>query len=261
MRFNLTLFSVVLISSIIFSQIEDSAEEDFEKFIEVGGDLFTAPKNFESEDWINLSATIGLTGLAMLVDHDLKHFSQSNKTEFLTTVFKIDDYYHTELMAASIVLLYGFGLIDENNEVRNLSLRLAEATVYSTIINMGFKFIGGRSRPFYTDSPFEFEPFKTNYEQTSFPSAHSTLAFAYSTVMAKEYQNFFWKFGWYSVAVLTAYARIYNNEHWLSDVIFGSAIGYFVGEFVNNHPTNQRTESVSEPTLPPPPFFSFKVPL
>jgi membrane-associated phospholipid phosphatase len=197
----------------------------------------------------------------MLVDHDLKHFSQSNKTEFLTTVFKIDDYYHTELMAASIVLLYGFGLIDENNEVRNLSLRLAEATVYSTIINMGVKFIGGRSRPFYTDSPFEFEPFKTNYEQTSFPSAHSTLAFAYSTVMAKEYQNFFWKFGWYSVAVLTAYARIYNNEHWLSDVIFGSAIGYFVGEFVNNHPTNQRTESVSEPTLPPPPFFSFKVPL
>jgi membrane-associated phospholipid phosphatase len=261
MRFNLTLFSVVLISSIIFSQNEDSAEEDFEKFIEVGGDLFTAPKNFESEDWINLSATIGLTGLAMLVDHDLKHFSQSNKTEFLTTVFKIDDYYHTELMAASIVLLYGFGLIDENNEVRNLSLRLAEATVYSTIINMGVKFIGGRSRPFYTDSPFEFEPFKTNYEQTSFPSAHSTLAFAYSTVMAKEYQNFFWKFGWYSVAVLTAYARIYNNEHWLSDVIFGSAIGYFVGEFVNNHPTNQRTESVSEPTLPPPPFFSFKVPL
>lgn len=261
MRFNLTLFSVVLISSIIFSQIEDSAEEDFEKFIEVGGDLFTAPKNFESEDWINLSATIGLTGLAMLVDHDLKHFSQSNKTEFLTTVFKIDDYYHTELMAASIVLLYGFGLIDENNEVRNLSLRLAEATVYSTIINMGFKFIGGRSRPFYTDSPFEFEPFKTNYEQTSFPSAHSTLAFAYSTVMAKEYQNFFWKFGWYSVAVLTAYARIYNNEHWLSDVIFGSAIGYFVGEFVNNHPTNQKTDSVSEPTLPPPPLFSFKVPL
>jgi membrane-associated phospholipid phosphatase len=261
MRFNLTLFSVVLISSIIFSQIEDSAEEDFEKFIEVGGDLFTAPKNFESEDWINLSATIGLTGLAMLVDHDLKHFSQSNKTEFLTTVFKIDDYYHTELMAASIVLLYGFGLIDENNEVRNLSLRLAEATVYSTIINMGFKFIGGRSRPFYTDSPFEFEPFKTNYEQTSFPSAHSTLAFAYSTVMAKEYQNFFWKFGWYSVAVLTAYARIYNNEHWLSDVIFGSAIGFFVGEFVNNHPTNQKTDSVSEPTLPPPPLFSFKVPL
>jgi membrane-associated phospholipid phosphatase len=261
MRFNLTILSVVLISSIIFSQIEESAEKDFEKFFEVGGDLFTAPKDFESEDWINLSTTIGLTGLAMLVDDDVKHFSQFNKTEFLTTVFKIDDYYHTEFMAASIVLLYGFGLIDENNEVRNLSLRLAEATVYSTIINIGVKFIGGRSRPFYTDSPFVFEPFKTNYEQTSFPSAHSTLAFAYSTVMAKEYQNFFWKFGWYSVAFLTAYARIYNNEHWLSDVIFGSAIGYFVGEFVNNHPTNQKTDSVSEPTLPPPPLFSFKVPL
>jgi hypothetical protein len=43
------------------------------------------------------------TGLALLVDKDVKEFSQSNKTEFLNTVFKIDDYYHSELMAASIV--------------------------------------------------------------------------------------------------------------------------------------------------------------
>ena len=261
MRFYLTFLFIVLASSISYSQIEESAEKDFGKFFEVGGDILAAPKDFESDDWIKLSASIGVSGLALLLDSDVKGFSQSNKTEFLNTVFKIDDYYHSELMAASIVVLYGYALINKNSEVRNLSLRLAEATVYGSLINVSIKFIGGRSRPFYTDTPFEFNPFKTNFEQTSFPSGHSTLAFAYSKVMAKEYQNFFWKFGWYSLAVLTAYARVYNNEHWFSDIIFGSAIGYFVGEFVNNHPTNQTTELNAELIGPPPPFFAFRIPL
>lgn len=260
MRFNLAILLIVLISSIIYPQIEESAEKDFRKFFEVGGDVFTAPKDFESDDWIKLSASIGLSGLAMLVDEDVKEFSQSHKTEFLNTIFKIDDYYHSELMAASIVALYTYALIDKNNKVRNLSLRLAEATVYGSLINMSIKFVGGRSRPFYTESAFDFNPFKMNFEQTSFPSGHSTLAFAYSSVMAKEYNNFFWKFGWYSIAVMTAYARVYNNEHWFSDIIFGSAIGLFVGEFVNDHKTNQKSTLTNEPIIPPPPIISFSIP-
>jgi PAP2 superfamily len=241
MRFSLLILLIAFTSSVSFSQIEESAEKDFGKFFEVGGDILTAPKDFESDDWIKLSATIGVTGLALLVDNDVKKFSQTNKTEFLNTVFKIDEYYHIELMAASIVVLYGYGLIDKNKEVRNVSLRLAEATVYSSLINLSIKFLSGRSRPFYSESSYDFSPLKVIYEQTSFPSGHSTLAFAYSTVMAKEHQNFFWKFGWYSLAVLTAYARVYNNQHWFSDIIFGSAIGFFVGEFVNNHPKKKKT--------------------
>lgn len=261
MRFHLTTLLVVLISLISFPQIEESAEKDFGKFFEVGGDLFTSPKDFESDDWIKLTASIGISGLAMLVDEDVKEFSQSHKTELLNTIFKIDDYYHSELMAVSIVALYAYGLVDKNNKVRNLSLRLAEATVYGSLINMSIKFIGGRSRPFFTESAYDFNPFKMNFEQTSFPSGHSTLAFAYSSVMAKEYNNFFWKFGWYSLAVMTAYARVYNNEHWFSDILFGSAIGLFVGEFVNNHLSNQSSDITNEPVLPPPPILNFIIPL
>lgn len=260
MRFYLTILLVVLISLISFPQIEEGAEKDFGKFLEVGGDVFTSPKDFESDDWIKLSASIGISGLAMLVDEDVKEFSQSHKTEFFNTIFKIDDYYHSELMAVSIVAIYTYGLIDKNNRVRNLSLRLAEATVYGSLINMSIKFIGGRSRPFFTESAYDFNPFKMNFEQTSFPSGHSTLAFAYSSVMAKEYNNFFWKFGWYSLAAMTAYARVYNNKHWFSDIIFGSAIGLFVGEFVNNHKTNQSSAANNEPIVLPPPILNISIP-
>ncbi len=261
MRFLFLILYCVLVPSISFTQIEEKAGKDFGKFFEVGGDVLSSPKYFVSEDWIKLSTSIGVTGLALLVDENVKEFSQSNKTEFLNILFKIDDYYHSELMAASVIVLYSYALIDKNYELRNLSLRLAEATVYGSLINMGIKFIGGRSRPFYSENAYDFDPFKLNFEQTSFPSGHSTLAFAYSSVMAKEYQNFFWKFGWYTVAVLTAYARVYNNYHWFSDIIFGSAIGLFVGEYINNHLTNQKLKTDIEPVIPAPPFFTFKIPL
>ncbi len=57
--------------------------------------------------------------------------------------------------------------------------------------------------------------------------------------MANEIDNFFWKIGWYSLAGLVGYARIYHNQHWFSDVLMGAAIGYFSGEFVNNHSSNE----------------------
>jgi membrane-associated phospholipid phosphatase len=64
--------------------------------------------------------------------------------------------------------------------------------------------------------------------------------------MADVYNNFFWKFGWYSAAVLVGFARIYHNAHWFSDTVLGAAIGYFVGRFVMNHPTNQKIEKVPQ---------------
>ncbi|MDT3695291.1 MAG: phosphatase PAP2 family protein [Ignavibacterium sp.] len=261
MRSHLVILLLVLISSVLYPQIEENAEKDFRKFFEVGGDVLTSPKYFKSDDWIKLSATIGITGLAMIIDEDIKEFSQSNKTEFLNHIFKIDDYYHIEFMVSSIAVFYLYALIDKNNEMRNLSLRLAEATAYSELINLSIKFISGRSRPYFSESAFKFDPLKLNFDQTSFPSGHSTLAFAYSSVIAKEYNNFLWKFGWYGLAIITAYARVYNNKHWISDIVLGSAIGLFVGEYVNNHKTNQRLNTSNDPVSPPPPIIILKIPL
>jgi membrane-associated phospholipid phosphatase len=66
---------------------------------------------------------------------------------------------------------------------------------------------------------------------------HVTAAFAIGTVFAESGAD---EYRWvrrvvgYGVASATAYARLHGNQHWLSDVVAGSAIGVYAGAFTMN---------------------------
>lgn len=255
----LTFVSLITLQFVGLAQTSTETDNDFEKFFKVGGDILTQPANFNSDDWFKLSAVLSLTAVTSIIDKDFKNFAQSNKTNFINHLFRIDKYYHIESMMISIAAIYGYGIMAEDDHLRNLGLRLSQATFYSGLINLSARFLIGRGRPSITENQYDFRPFDFSWSYSSIPSAHTTLAFAYSTVMAKEYNNFFWKFGWYSLSALVGYARIYNDQHWLSDVLMGAALGYFVGEFVNNNKSNQINQNAEE--VIPQPILSFKIPI
>ena len=58
----------------------------------------------------------------------------------------------------------------------------------------------------------------------SFPSGHTGTAFLGAELVRKEY-GWGWGSAAYAVASTTAVLRMYNNEHWLSDVIAGAGLG------------------------------------
>ena len=60
------------------------------------------------------------------------------------------------------------------------------------------------------------------------------MAMATSTVLAEKINTWWARAILYPFAVLTGYARIYNDKHWLSDVVFAAALGYGTGRFVLN---------------------------
>jgi membrane-associated phospholipid phosphatase len=134
---------------------------------------------------------------------------------------------------------YGYGLIFKDPKIRNLGLQLIESCAYSGITTIALKSIAGRSRPYLNKGNMTWNPFKTDNDQLSFPSGHATLSFAFCTIMANHIDNVYWKIGWFTAAAVVSTARIYHDQHWLSDVIAGSAIGYFIGDYVSNLPENQ----------------------
>jgi membrane-associated phospholipid phosphatase len=98
--------------------------------------------------------------------------------------------------------------------------------------NAVLKTIAGRDRPLNsTDDPYGFHPFR--FEDNSFPSGHTTIAFALATSFARETPDLWTDVGFFTLATLTAYARMHDDKHWASDVVFGAGVGILSARFVH----------------------------
>ncbi len=102
----------------------------------------------------------------------------------------------------------------------------------STLVVWTGKTLVGRARPYLNDGAYTFRPFSfTDSNWNSFPSGHTASAFAMARVLSHWADNVAVSIFLYGSAGMTAYARMYEGKHWLSDVLIGGAIGYWVGEW------------------------------
>jgi membrane-associated phospholipid phosphatase len=101
----------------------------------------------------------------------------------------------------------------------------AEAGATALLLSTGLKYAFGRARPSSELGRSTFQPFDGEDRYQSFPSRHTTVAWAVATPFALEYDAK-WLYG---VAALTNLGRAGSREHWFSDAVAGSAIGYGLG--------------------------------
>jgi membrane-associated phospholipid phosphatase len=100
---------------------------------------------------------------------------------------------------------------------------LASVGVTATVVNLGIKPLGRRSRP---DRAVERVPVARHVRMpssTSFPSGHSATAFAFATgvghVLAPA------AIPLHGLAALVAYSRVHTGVHYPGDVVAGALIG------------------------------------
>ena len=116
-------------------------------------------------------------------------------------------------------------LSEQDRRLGNTGIAAIEAGATGLLANLGIKYAVGRARPEDGKGPADFEPFKR--AGSSFPSSHATVAWAAVTPFAKEYDA-----PWlYGVAALANAGRIASREHWLSDTVASSLLGFAIGDF------------------------------
>ena len=104
-------------------------------------------------------------------------------------------------------------------------LSAAEAGVTAAVAATGLKYVFGRARPDSGLAKNDFDVFSGDSTRGSMPSRHTAVAWAVVTPFAEEY-----KAPWlYGVAAVTNLARIGKQEHWVSDTVAGSLLGYGIG--------------------------------
>ena len=228
--FLLFLFSFQVSSS---QSLYDKVSADIKFFSKDARSYFTSPLNFNSHDRVNL-ALVGLGTVALFGFDHLNKDIQKIDNNFFTALMKIDSYYGTVWAFGAISgTLYLGGLLLNEKEWRKTGLMVFESGAFAGTVTTILKVAFGRERPFVSGDKFKFRPFSfKGNPYYSLPSGHATLSFAISSVLASRFENKVVKAIIYTPAVLTALARVYNNQHWFSDVFLGSAIGYFTGVFI-----------------------------
>jgi membrane-associated phospholipid phosphatase len=107
----------------------------------------------------------------------------------------------------------------------NVALASVEAGLTSVAMGEAIKVAVDRSRPTEERGPTDFGHEKR--ADSSFPSVHSALAWSVLTPIAQRYDA-----PWlYGVAALTNVGRVVGRDHWLSDTVAGSVLGYLVGDW------------------------------
>jgi membrane-associated phospholipid phosphatase len=204
-------------------------------------DIAISPYRWNKYQWIAVSGVVVLTGVFFTQDANIQKVVQKNQNPFMDNASK----YGLERLGSGLYslpamgLLYGIGAIVKDDKARYTALKGVEGFILANVFDNLMKQITQRHRP-YTDSPPNPDIWKGPFHLTinsSFPSGHSTNIFAVATVLATAYSKTIWvPIVCYTLAGLTAASRVYQNDHWFSDVFVGSALGFAIGRTImNNH--------------------------
>ena len=183
---------------------------------------------------IRTSELVGITaaiGIGFALDGTVRGDAQEDRTGTSNNLAKIGNGIGNPIyLGPALAVTWAVGTLTHNRSIRIAAQDAfaagAIAGGLTAVLKVGF----GRARPNALNGPGDFRPFSKN---ASFPSGHTTLAMAVATSLAHSTKDHWSDVLFYSAALVTGYARINDDKHWLSDVITGGAIGYLVGRQIH----------------------------
>jgi membrane-associated phospholipid phosphatase len=192
--------------------------------------------------WYHVAAVVAGTGLLATLDEPVQRYAQrhrSHTSNRIANVFRQEG--EAPYYAGISLGVLGLGVVTGDAGIRRAGTRLVTSVALSAAEMTVLKHVIGRSRPNEDVGAFKFHPFTSLKDSAgvetrgSFPSGHTTAAFAVATSLADDIKGWVPDVLLYTAATGTAFSRINDNRHWLSDVGFGAALGIFTAKVVNGH--------------------------
>jgi hypothetical protein len=191
----------------------------------------TAPLRWDTKDWGYFGLTAAMVTAAHQYDDNVRaHFTQGAHA---MPSGGSQNSLRDALPAVAIVTgTFAYAALLNDRDGYRETWSLLEAGALSTASGEALKIVAGRQRPDVTTSPDHWRS-----GGDSFPSVHASAAFAVGMVFAESGND---EYRWvrrvigYGVAGATAYIRVRNNDHWLSDTVAGAALGAATARFVLN---------------------------
>jgi membrane-associated phospholipid phosphatase len=200
--------------------------------------IWTSPTHLQTKDarWL---VPLGL-GTAALIATDQQTGDEIAESDKPLRASRVISYagssYSTGAIAAAFYL---FGRAGHNDRARETGLLAGQALIDSAIVATSIKAITQRTRPTGGRSRGDFFD-----GGSSFPSGHSIKAWTLATIIAHEYHDKpVVQIAAYGIASAVSVSRFTGRNHYLSDVLIGSAMGYGIGRYVYRTHHRKATDS------------------
>ena len=129
--------------------------------------------------------------------------------------------------SAAIGVIWIAGLATHNEHARETGMLSAETIANVLPVYVGLQLLTGRERPNEAMGHGRFE--QNNTLGSSFPSGHAIVSWGIAAVIAREYPRPWVKWLVYGAATAVSLARFTGRDHFPSDVVVGSSLGYLIG--------------------------------
>lgn len=181
-------------------------------------------------------------------ESDVLHNIQDNRTDGKTSFFKTISASTYVLSVAAPATYLVTGLINHDKYLKKTALYITESIVISEAITFATKAIVKRPRPGVDDATLHPVTNANNY---SFPSGHTSAAFALATSLSIIEPKWYVIVPSFTWAAFVGYSRMYLGVHYPSDVIAGALLGtgsawlsYRLNKWMRQQPKASKVKAV-----------------
>ena len=190
-----------------------------------------APKDWQRPEWERAALTVGTIAVLMHEDEHIAHSVQAHRNSQTDSISRAVTPFGGGRGFQVSVAMIAAGLLAHNDGLRDtgrdaLESSIIAAGVITPLLKRGF----GRARP--NEDAGNSHDFDPGSRQESFPSGHTTNAFAIASAIAGHSDGWVVPAIAYTVASSVAFARMNDNVHWSSDVFAGAVIGTTTGRMI-----------------------------
>lgn len=182
----------------------------------------------------------GATGALIAADKSIEKSVPAPASEFVTVNNRVSDVGSAYSLIPISAAFYLIGTGTHDEKFRETGLLSFEALIDASLVVEALKIVTDRSRPYQGDANGRFEDNPSGRWSSGFPSGHAISSWAIASIVAHEYPHpVIIPITAYLLAATVATTRVGARQHFPGDVVAGSAMGWFIGDFVYGKRHNQ----------------------
>ena len=198
-------------------------------------------KNVKKFRFIILLLALIFGIISLFFDKQISLFFYSLHNPLLNSILEATVYFQIPGIFMGIFILILVVIFFLKGDKIKWIFHIIVAFIFTSGIVFLIKEIVDRARPYIA---FGLEDPPLHALGNSFPSAHAAVIFSMLPFFEKEYPKL--KYVWIGFAIIVCFTRIYFPVHYLSDIFFGSFIGYTIGYVFCNWKIKQKQKKINK---------------